>query len=190
MNWTCDSSFTHDDFSVVGIAASVLAGAAAAFVSMASPGSGGTSDRSSGAATPRLMKEQAQYGLGSRGEGSDKEGTEDPAEAAVQDYANRAYPATDIPFSLTVSAKNAWAKIKSQAKKNAVGTWTLAGPSTANFPAILTFSGAAYTTSGRVTALAIDPACSQSKCTVWLGAAGGGIWRTDNALSGNGATWT
>ena len=47
-----------------------------------------------------------------------------------------------------------------------------------------------YTASGRVTALALDPGCSQSKCTVWVGAAGGGIWRTDNALSGSGASWT
>ena len=149
-----------------------------------------TGSGSPGTATPRLMKKQAQYGLASRYEASDKEQTEDPTEAAIQDYANRAYPATDVPFSLTVKAKNAWAKIKSQGKKSAAGAWTLAGPSTANFPAILTFSGAAYTTSGRVTALAIDPACSQSRCTVWVGAAGGGVWRTDNALSGGGATWT
>ena len=141
-------------------------------------------------ATPRLIKKQAQYGLSSRSEASDKEETEDPTEAAVQEYTNRAYPATEVPFSLTVNAKNAWAKIKSQSNKNTAGAWTLAGPSTANFPAILTFSGAAYTTSGRVTALAIDPACSQKNCTVWVGAAGGGVWRTDNALSGSGANWT
>ena len=91
---------------------------------------------------------------------------------------------------MTVDAKNAWASIKSQRNRNATGAWTLAGPSTANFPAILTFSGAAYTTSGRVTALAIDPACTNRRCTVWVGAAGGGVWRTDNALSGSGAKWT
>ena len=43
---------------------------------------------------------------------------------------------------------------------------------------------------GRITALAIDPNCSQTRCRVWAAAAGGGIWRTDNALSGNGASWT
>ena len=120
------------------------------------------------ALTPRLMKQQAQYGLASRSEASDKEGAEDPTAAAVQDYSNRAYPATDVPFRLTVNAQKAWAKIKSQKNKNTTAAWTLAGPSTANFPAILTFSGAAYTTSGRVTALAIDPACSNKKCTVWV----------------------
>ena len=32
--------------------------------------------------------------------------------------------------------------------------------------------------------------CSNTRCTVWVGAAGGGVWRTDNALSGSGANWT
>src|SRR5262245_26826026 len=151
-----------------------------------------TGNGSPGTATHRFMKPQAQYGLASRNEASDKERAEDPTGAATQHYSNRAYPATDVPFRLTVNAKNAWTRIKSQnnRNRNVTGTWTLAGPSTANFPAILTFSGAAYTTSGRVTALAIDPACSNRRCTVWVGAAGGGVWRTDNALSGSGANWT
>ena len=38
-----------------------------------------------------------------------------------------------------------------------VGAWQLVGPSKSDFPDILTFSGAQYFTSGRVTALAIDP---------------------------------
>jgi hypothetical protein len=116
-----------------------------------------------------------------------------PTAAAEEDYANRAYPSAYVPFTLTQSAKTAWANIKARAVgrgKNAPGAWTLAGPRTANFPDVLTFSGAAYTTSGRITALAIDPACSHKKCTVWAAAAGGGVWRTDNALSGNGVNWT
>src|SRR5207244_10402171 len=50
--------------------------------------------------------------------------------------------------------------------------------------------GVAYTTSGRITALAIAPNCNNNNCTVWVGAAGGGVWRTNNALSGSGANWT
>jgi hypothetical protein len=71
-----------------------------------------------------------------------------------------------------------------------VGAWQLIGPSKSDAPDILTFSGAEYFTSGRVTALAIDPSCSKSRCRVWVGAAGGGVWRTENALSGSGASWT
>ena len=119
--------------------------------------------------------------------GAESEGG--PTAAAEENYANRAYPAAYVPFQLTRQAHTDWKNAKSRANKNRPGTWTLAGPSTANFPDVLTFSGAAYTTSGRVTALAIDPACSNKKCTVWAAAAGGGVWRTDNALSGNGAKW-
>src|ERR1700736_2177904 len=69
------------------------------------------------------------------------------------------------------------------------GSWTLIGPSTASFPDVLTFSGAPYITSGRITALAIAPTCNTSNCRLWVGAAGGGIWRTDNALAAT-PTWT
>jgi hypothetical protein len=103
---------------------------------------------------------------------------------------------------LTQSAKTAWANIKAKGVAKgpntpagastlagtSTGAWTLAGPSTANFPDVLTFSGAAYTTSGRITALAVDPNCSNTTCRVWAAAAGGGVWRTDNALGG--ANWT
>jgi hypothetical protein len=116
-----------------------------------------------------------------------------PTAAAEEAYANRAYPAPYVPFALTRNAHGAWANVMARAPGrgvNALGAWTLAGPSTANFPDLLTFSGAPYTTSGRITALAVDPACSSRKCRVWAAAAGGGVWRTDNALSGSGASWT
>jgi hypothetical protein len=118
------------------------------------------------------------------------EGLGEAADATVEAYKARAYPAADIPFSATVNALSSWKGLKAKGKgKNTPGQWTLAGPSSANYPAVLTFSGADYTASGRVTALAIDPNCSTGKCRVWVGAAGGGIWRTDNALSGNGTKW-
>jgi hypothetical protein len=37
--------------------------------------------------------------------------------------------------------------------------------------------------SGRVTAIAVDPACAPGDCRVWVAAAGGGIWRTGDALA-------
>jgi hypothetical protein len=133
--------------------------------------------------------------------GPEREGG--PMAAAEEDYANRAYPAAYVPFTLTRNAKAAWANIKAKGVAKgpntpagastlagtSTGAWTLAGPSTANFPDVLTFSGAAYTTSGRITALAVDPNCSNTTCRVWAAAAGGGVWRTDNALSGS-PSWT
>ena len=116
-----------------------------------------------------------------------------PTAAAQEAYANRAYPAAYVPFALTRNAHQVWSNVMARAPGkgvNALTGWTLAGPSTSNFPDLLTFSGTPYTTSGRVTALAVDPSCSNSPCRVWLGAAGGGVWRTNNALSGSGANWT
>ena len=37
---------------------------------------------------------------------------------------------------------------------------------------------------GRATAIAIDPTCAQGHCRLWVFAAGGGVWRTKNALNG------
>ncbi|MGZ5095616.1 MAG: WD40/YVTN/BNR-like repeat-containing protein [Burkholderiales bacterium] len=107
--------------------------------------------------------------------------------AAEEAYAHRAYPASDIPFELTVNAQKAWANAKSLAPS--AGVWTLVGPSTPNVPDILTFSGRNYTTSGRITALAITPSCTNDDCVLWVAAAGGGVWRTSNALA-NSPNWT
>jgi len=144
-----------------------------------------------------VVKAGNEYVAGNRGEPSEEatgeEATgEDPAAAAEEAFAARAYPAEDIPLSATQNALTAWNQLKAKGNKgkNMVGQWTLAGPSSANYPSVLTFSGADYTASGRVTALAVDPSCSQVKCRVWAGAAGGGIWRTSNALSGSGASWS
>src|SRR6266498_4391922 len=123
--------------------------------------------------------------------GPEREGG--PTAGAQEAYANRAYPAPYVPFTLTRNAHRAWADVMARAPGkgiNVLGGWTLAGPSIANFPDVLTFSGTAYTTSGRITALAVDPACSTRRCRVWAAAAGGGVWRTTNALSGSGANWT
>ncbi len=122
-----------------------------------------------------------------------------PLAAAEEEYAKRAYPATDIPFSATLNAHAAFNKVKDRTAATTTSAttfvaltdpWTLIGPSTAIDPPILTFTGTQYITSGRITALAIAPGCSTTSCRVWVAAAGGGIWRTDNALSTTGPSWT
>jgi hypothetical protein len=104
-----------------------------------------------------------------------------PTTAAQERYANRAYPASDIPFKLTRDAQKAWASAKSLAPS--AGTWSLIGPNGGSFPDILTFSGRPYITSGRITALAMTPTCTPTDCKLWVGAAGGGVWRTSKALA-------
>src|SRR5262245_35810672 len=143
----------------------------------------------------KLMQDRIQYLRNKLAlPGAEREGG--PTAAAEAAYASRAAGGAYVPFRLTRNAQRAWANAKGRAAAKgpqapgAGGTWTLAGPSSENFPNVLTFSGAAYTTSGRITALAIDPSCNQQRCRVWAAAAGGGVWRTTNALSGSGVNWT
>jgi hypothetical protein len=116
--------------------------------------------------------------------------------AAEEEYVKRAYPATDIPFSATLNAHEAFDQLKTRTMAMSAleavvaASWTLIGPSTTNVPSILTYSGSQYFASGRITALAIAPSCSTTNCRLWVAAAGGGIWRTDNALSTSGPSWT
>jgi hypothetical protein len=70
--------------------------------------------------------------------------------------------------------------------KNSTTSWFALGPTKATYPAFLNRHGSQYVASGRITALAITPNCTPQQCTVWVGAAGGGVWRTDKGLSGNG----
>jgi hypothetical protein len=133
--------------------------------------------------------------------GPEREGG--PMAAAEEDYANRAGPAAYVPFELTRRAQRAWSNVRARPVNNSVraglgplqrpappAQWTLVGPTSANDPNVLTFSGAPYTTSGRITAFALAPNCGQGHCTLYLAAAGGGVWRTDKALKTNPAqTW-
>ena len=70
--------------------------------------------------------------------------------------------------------------------KSSTSSWFSLGPTTAIYPAFLNRHGSQYITSGRITALEIAPNCTLNSCTLWVAAAGGGVWQTDKALSGNG----
>ena len=212
-NWFSRNRF----FSLVRIASAgtlISAAAAMAFVAAnpSSPSLAGKSD-SKRQATAKFRQDRDEF-LGNQraipGIGHDR----GPLSAAEEAYALRAYPAKNIPFKLTRNAQKAWAQMVARSKKKSttvqgtqtssaagpsgpllplsVGAWGLVGPSNANFPGVLTFSGAPYTTSGRVTALAIDPTCTTgpNNCRMWVAAAGGGIWRTLNALGSPPNDWT
>ena len=119
-----------------------------------------------------------------------------PYAKALEDAALRAYPAEDLPFAATQNAIASWQELQARFDSamavnpaNPFLNWKMIGPSFAPFPPPLTFSGAAYVTSGRITALALAPGCNATACRLWVAAAGGGIWRTDNALA-NSPSWT
>ncbi len=180
------SLFTHHRTARAAIVVAVVALAAGLTLALATTAGPSRSSKSHTFAS----KLSSQEVVGNRGE---PDGAESPDTAAQEKYAAEAYPASGIPLRATLNAQAAFRAVKARGVgrgKNQPGQWTLAGPSHADFPDVLTFSGAPYTTSGRITALAVDPACSHARCRVWAAAAGGGIWRTDNALSGGGPSWT
>jgi hypothetical protein len=103
---------------------------------------------------------------------------------AQEDYDNRAYPATRVALAQVLKAQRAATRIKSKAPAPAIGLWQPVGPSTLNVGSLGTQTyGPPTQWSGRVTALAVGKPCKPSGCVLYLAAAGGGIWRTPDALA-------
>ncbi len=109
------------------------------------------------------------------------------ATLAAQEEAQRAYPADSVPFEATLNSQSTFASLSKHG--HGPGAWQSIGPSQAKYPAVLDqflAGGKPYTASGRVTALAIGGCKKESKCSLYLGAAGGGVWVADKATDGNG----
>ncbi len=138
---------------------------------------------------------------------ADRKGPSNPAAEQVDD---RAIPFSYVDDRLAVKSRNAFdAKPHKldpsafttntaylQALAALPGAWNALGPVSTNIPGEvsqffdpLTQSGPSTQESGRVTALAIDPNCGKlsapagAPCRLWVAAAGGGIWRTNDALT-------
>src|ERR1700740_772208 len=107
----------------------------------------------------------------------------DPSGYQKEQVANRAYPGVDIPFELSEGARLAFGAIASQSASAPSSQWRSLGPQTALYPDVLNRTSASYVASGRVSAMAVEPGCSAARCRLYIGAAGGGIWRSDDALS-------
>ena len=123
-----------------------------------------------------------------------------PASAAAWESAIRTYPANAIPPAVVARAQATFARIaKRDARLRASGRsflwnngppWHQYGPrQLAVQPGVTSFSGATNQTASRITALVVSPDCGtkgkSDQCTVWATPAGGGVWRTDDALSAN-----
>ena len=169
---------------VAGVAALVLSAAAAGLA--AARRSGATSARS---VQPFVHAKGSPLGIAA---GKNAEAAVGPNEVRnpdstpdIEAYLQRAYPAAEVTMDQTIAAQNAWAALAAGA--SSPGSWQLIGPSTAKVPAVLNVLGdnADYVTAGRVTAIAIGPSCQHGACPVYVGAAGGGIWRTPDGLAGS-----
>jgi hypothetical protein len=119
---------------------------------------------------------------------------EGPASSAAEwKFVRRAYPDTDISVDKIEGARAAHA---AQLEMNvgdsatsAAATWTPLGPTSALIPSSILSHPNDYFAGGRTTGLAIDPVCIPGHCRLWAAAAGGGVWRTDNALKSQ-PIWT
>jgi hypothetical protein len=124
-----------------------------------------------------------------------EEGERDGESWAAQDYENRAWPRDSIAFKQATNAQKAFKSIPAAHAGVANGalsspsSWTELGPFTPVVPGPVNYTGRETTNSGRVTAMAIAPTCVPGNCRLWVAAAGGGVWRTDDALAVP-ASWT
>jgi hypothetical protein len=145
-----------------------------------------TTDRKMPPAIAKHLKRlQAIPGVGG-------EHPEGPGSADIEKFLAVAYPDTDIPLARLQAARAAAGRLQAKnfpTGKGQPGTWVTVGPSEALYP-FTEFRNSfgyvpnRYVASGRATAIAIDPHCQPGHCRLWVYAAGGGVWRTNNALSG------
>jgi hypothetical protein len=115
----------------------------------------------------------------------EREQGEDEGGASAEAYADRAYPDTEVSMQEIQGAIQANAKVaKKAARLNS--KWDFIGPETLDVDRLGTQSFVKPTQwSGRITALTVDPSCTSAECTLYVGAAGGGVWRTTNATAPN-----
>jgi hypothetical protein len=119
------------------------------------------------------------------GKEAQREKISGPAQAQVDE---RAFPRE---FVTDAQAKDARAAFVGQSAAGLADSFAEVGPFVPRVPREVTYTGAPTTNSGRVTALAVDPNCGRpgKGCRAWMAAAGGGIWRTDNALDAS-VSWS
>ena len=113
-----------------------------------------------------------------------------PASWEEQQDLARAYPAEGVAYSWIANARADWKTAKSKPFPTGTGKkgqWVSVGPSSALYPLSpfrtrTDYVAGEYVAGGRMPAVAIAPTCVKGDCRLWIVAAGGGVWRTDDAL--------
>jgi hypothetical protein len=129
--------------------------------------------------------------------GNGGESSEGPSAAADYAFEQRAYPDDAISLAEINRATSAAKALQKQfpTGKGKPGTWVSVGPKDALYPFtdlrdLTSYVPNAYSAGGRTNAIAIAPNCKPGNCRMWIGPAGGGLWRTDNALADPPVHWT
>jgi hypothetical protein len=124
--------------------------------------------------------------------GNGGEGIEGPGSAGEAAFLQRAYPASTISLANMEAARSAYSSTKGRPfpkGKGRPGTWVTVGPSQALYPFTqfrnsFSYVPNAYIAGGRTTSIAISETCKPGNCRMYITPAGGGVWRTKNALEG------
>jgi hypothetical protein len=122
---------------------------------------------------------------------------EGPASAAEAEFMQRAYPGDTIGLTQMSGARAAFAAASKRpfAKNIKPGNWIPFGPSEARYPFTpfrnsYSYVPNLYVAGGRTTSAAIrQNNCAPGDCRMWITPAGGGVWRTNDALAAS-PKWT
>nr|CAA9343991.1 MAG: GH74 [uncultured Nocardioidaceae bacterium] len=118
---------------------------------------------------------------------------EGPGAAAEAEFRKRAYPRETISVNMVEAAQQSFRQVlkttsKAELQRLAPGRWRNVGPSRALYP-FTPFRNASnyvpnkYVAGGRTTDVAIADTCERGDCRMYITPAGGGVWRTDDALA-------
>ena len=124
--------------------------------------------------------------------GNGGEPAEGPGSGEEAAFMQRAYPSDTISVENMNAARTAFENVKGRPLpqgKGQPGAWVSVGPSQALYPATIFRSSFSYVPTdyyagGRTTDLAIASKCVPGNCVLYATPAGGGIWKTRNALDG------
>ena len=173
---------------VIAIGAAFAAGSSGREASRAAPTAQAAGEMPT--ALERHLQERSKSIPGNGGEPGESSSLEGQGSAMMQDFIELAYPKKDIPLSSIVAARKAIAAVEARSPGRRRGVWRQVGPQTALYPftPLRNASGYVpneYAAGGRTTDLAIDPNCGvpSHRCRMWITPAGGGVWRTMNAMA-------
>jgi hypothetical protein len=119
------------------------------------------------------------------------ESEEGPGLAGEAAFRERAYPDNTISVAEMSGARADFARTEnrhSNKGREKKGEWTPVGPSTALYPfedlrTSFLYVPNKYVAGGRTTSIALSSRCKPHHCVAYITPAGGGVWRTKNALS-------
>jgi uncharacterized membrane protein len=131
----------------------------------------------------------------SASEAGEEEDEEDVGDLLLARYRQRSFPEERVGFAQTVAARRSFAALplrvpaaqgrRASSALSLSAKWRSLGPTVARAlpQAFGNYEVRSGTVSGRVTSLLLGRRCVPGDCRLWVGTAGGGVFRTNDALA-------